>query len=191
MTIPAGDLPGVLGATMAAVSEVLTGLGVTHALIGGLAVGVHSEARATKDIDFAASADTVAAHRVVEQMAVRGFSAHTHGTLGPGSVVRFVQTGEDGLERWVDVLFAGTPFEERAIARATPVHVLGHAVPVVSVEDLLVYKLLASRPRDIADAARLLADHDGALDREYLRSALAEWDLVSALDRLERARDTE
>ena len=33
-------------------SRRLTALGVPHALIGGLAVGLHGHPRATKDVDF-------------------------------------------------------------------------------------------------------------------------------------------
>ena len=36
----------------ARVSRLLTKLGVPHALIGGLAVGVHGHPRAAKDVDF-------------------------------------------------------------------------------------------------------------------------------------------
>jgi len=34
------------------VSETLTELGVPHALVGGLAVGLHGHPRATRDVDF-------------------------------------------------------------------------------------------------------------------------------------------
>ncbi len=43
--------PGVLDA-MRRASEVLTRLGVRHALVGGLVVGAHGYPRATKDVDF-------------------------------------------------------------------------------------------------------------------------------------------
>lgn len=41
-------------------SEALTSLGVRHALVGGLAVGVHGHPRATKDIDFIVGAEAFA-----------------------------------------------------------------------------------------------------------------------------------
>lgn len=185
MKIAAADLPRLLGAELAAASELLARCAAPHALIGGLAVGVHTQARATKDIDFAVSADEARAAQIVSAMQAEGFAARGAGAPGPGSVVRFSRTGDDGVERWIDVLFAGTPFEERAIARSSPIEVLGHEVNVVCVEDLLVYKLIAGRPQDVADAVQLLETHGERLDRPYLDASLAEWELQDELRRVE------
>ena len=53
---PLRSLDGVVSADILAtaeeVSRRLTALGVPHALVGGLAVGVHGHPRATRDVDF-------------------------------------------------------------------------------------------------------------------------------------------
>jgi hypothetical protein len=51
----------------------------------------------------------------------------------------------------VDLLVAKTPFKESALTRARLVPVLGTACSVITPEDLIVYKLLANRPREIED----------------------------------------
>jgi hypothetical protein len=168
LTIAPADLPRLLGAVIDEVHAVLSAHGVAHALIGGLAVGIHAAARATKDVDLAVVATAESAERVIADRRARGYEPRTHGRPGPGAVVRFARTGEDGIVRWVDLLFAGTPFEERAVGRAAPREVLGRPIDVVSVEDLIVYKLLAGRPQDVADLVVLLREHGARIDRVYL-----------------------
>ena len=67
----------------------------------------------------------------------------------------------------------------------------GIEVPVLSAEDLLVAKILASRPKDLEDAAGILRARRGSLDLSLVRSlvadleeALGQSDLVPMLDRL-------
>lgn len=183
--IQPGDLPVVLGGVVDEVAALLDGLGVPFMIIGGLAIGVHVEARATKDADLSVAVDEEQAVGLLDEMARLGYLARTHGTLGPGAVIRFSRTGADGIVRWVDVLCAGTPFEHRAIERSERRRLLGREVRVATVEDLLVLKLLAGRPQDVADAVRLVAEHGSRLDRAYLDAAVAEWELGAELARIE------
>lgn len=181
------ELERLFGAVIDDVLELLQRLAVPHMLIGGLAVAVHAEPRATKDIDLSVQVAPAEATRLTVEMAALGFRAIVHGDAGPGAVIRFVRTGSDGIDRWVDVLCAGTAFEELALERATPEILLGRSIPVVTVEDLIILKLLASRPQDWADIDALLREHAGRLDDEYLEARAAEWEIESLLA---RARQT-
>ncbi|MCA9671056.1 MAG: nucleotidyl transferase AbiEii/AbiGii toxin family protein [Myxococcales bacterium] len=147
-------------------------------------MGLHTVARATKDIDFSALADVEQATRLVDVMQHAGWSATAHGPLGPGAVVRFSRTGQDGVARWVDVLFSGTDFEERALRRAKTTTLFGHAIRVATVEDLIVFKMVAGRPQDLVDVQSLLKQNGDGLDEAYLAGALAEWELSGAFARL-------
>lgn len=81
----------------------------------------------------------------------------------------------------IDVILAGTPFETEAMSRATPADILGVRVPVVSAEDLVVYKLGSDRPQDAQDARAVIARNAASLDTAYVRRHLI--DLERALDR--------
>jgi hypothetical protein len=72
-----------------------------------------------------------------------------------------------GEER-VDLIIPTVPYQENAIDRAED-HTL-------SVEDVIVHKLIAWRPRDQEDVASILAaGHE--LDTEYIEHWAAEWEV--------------
>ncbi len=70
--------------------------------------------------------------------------------------------------------------------------VLGVSLPVVALDDLLVYKMIASRTQDIADVEMLLTSSK-AIDSSRINHTLAEFDAIletnraSDFDRLWRA----
>jgi predicted nucleotidyltransferase len=88
---------------------------------------------------------------------------------------------EDGVR--IDVIFALLPFELDAIRRARDVPVAGRTVHVVSVEDLILMKIISERPRDAADVEALLRLRARELDRDYLEPRIRE--LATALEREE------
>jgi hypothetical protein len=69
----------------------------------------------------------------------------------------------------VDVMAAQTEFQRSALDRAVD--------GVITVEDVIVFKLLAWRPRDRADIASILvAGHD--LDEAYIEHWAGEWQVT-------------
>lgn len=174
------------GGVLDDVLQLLGQLNAPHMLIGGLAVAVRAEPRATKDIDLAVVVGPADAQRLIAEMDARGFRVTKHGVPGPGAVLRFVRTGPDRVDRWVDLLCAGTTFEEAAIERASPERLLGRTLPVVSAEDLVIFKLLAGRPQDWADVDAVLREHAGTVDDDYLDARAAEWEIEDLLTRARR-----
>jgi hypothetical protein len=68
----------------------------------------------------------------------------------------------------VDLIMAGLPYEEQAMARARDVVVAGRAVRVCAPEDLVLHKLASERPRDHEDVEGVILRQAKALDRDYL-----------------------
>lgn len=77
----------------------------------------------------------------------------------------------------VDLIVAAVDYQDEAIDRGLASHVL-------TVEDVLVHKLIAWRPRDREDIASILAG-DPQLDLGYIEHWAREWDV---LDRWQEAR---
>jgi len=71
----------------------------------------------------------------------------------------------------------------------------GTRVPVIHVEDLIIGKILAGRPKDIEDVRNLWTLHASTADRErivqvlsLLEDALSQSDLIPAFDAVARRR---
>ena len=91
--------------------------------------------------------------------------------------------------RWrvpLDVSLALLPFELEAIQRARRVDYAGISLRIPSPDDLIIYKLVASRPKDLDDAEKLLSLHAEALDIERIRRVVGEF--AEILEDLERPK---
>jgi hypothetical protein len=74
----------------------------------------------------------------------------------------------------VDLVFAGLPFEHTAIARAPSIEVGGYPVRVCTPEDLIVLKIISTRPRDHEDIRSVVRRQGPRLDRSCLDPIVAE-----------------
>lgn len=110
-------------------SERLRTLGIPHALVGGLAVGLHGHPRATKDVDFIVDAAAFASTKPIPSFRE--------------------ELGE--VVRWGVIDLPDDPPLEQALQIPEP-----GDVPVVPVEVLVLMKLRAKRPQDEADVAHLV-----------------------------------
>jgi hypothetical protein len=138
--------PAVLDAARVA-SQRLASLGLKHALVGGLAVGVHGFVRATKDVDFLVTDDA--------------FEHHEGGivTLRPGVPI---QVG--GV--LVDLL---TAREDDGALASVPVSADGTSVPIAPIGALVHLKLKSPRMKDATDVVELVkAGVDRAACRAWL-----------------------
>ncbi|MBI4585526.1 MAG: hypothetical protein HY717_16045 [Planctomycetes bacterium] len=71
--------------------------------------------------------------------------------------------------RHADLTLGQTPFDESAIRRRRRAKLFGTEVWVVSAEDLILYKLVAHRYKDLGDAETIATRMRGQLDLAYLR----------------------
>ena len=78
----------------------------------------------------------------------------------------------------VDFIFSFTPYETEAIKRTKKVEMLGQEVNFASVEDLIIHKIFAGRPRDIEDVRTIILKNPKA-DFRYIREWLKEFDASS------------
>lgn len=115
-------------------SNLLSSLNVKHALIGGLAVGMHGYPRATKDVDFLVGEEAFQSTRPV--------------------IVFRAELAEAVRVGVTDFLAVDHRFPELADELRLP---SDGTIPVIALEALVLMKLDANRPQDRADVHRLLA----------------------------------
>lgn len=138
-------------------------------LIGGQAVLLHGEPRLTQDIDVTLG---IAPERTPDILAAAAEAGLAPLPDDPGAFVRetFVLPSEEpstGIR--VDFIFSTTAYEAQAIERAVEVEVGGESVAFAAVEDLLLHKLFAGRPRDLEDARGVVRRKGETIDWVYVR----------------------
>jgi hypothetical protein len=156
--------------TLAAIVDFLSSQAIQFALIGGIATGVHGEPRFTADVDLVVGIDI---ERALELIGLLGPSEFLPLFADVAAVVQqaFILPLRHRETRVrVDLAIGMTGFEHKLIARAGKVTIAERLVPVASAEDLILLKLLASRPRDMEDIASIVTRQGPTLDWSYLLS---------------------
>ena len=149
--------------------------GIPYMIIGGQAVLVHGEPRLTNDIDVTLALEPIEAEKILELLP----SIHLVPLVD--RVTEFLQETfvlpaqheETGIR--VDFIFSLSDYEREAIARAVTTRIGSAKVRVATVEDVIIHKLVAARPRDIEDVRGLLAKNP-QYDEQYILKWMREYD---------------
>jgi hypothetical protein len=73
----------------------------------------------------------------------------------------------------VDLVLAGPGLEQQFLDEVRLQRIGNRRVPVISVENLIVTKLLAARPKDLEDVREIVASRGSSLDHERINELLA------------------
>lgn len=140
---------------------------------GGQAVLLYGEPRLTKDIDIILGAGAEAAIEVTAMASAAGLRPLI---ASPIAFIEenFVLPAQDDASGFrVDFIFSLSEFERAAMGRAR-IEPVGRArMRFISIEDLIIQKILAGRPRDLEDVRCMLLKNPG-LDKAWVRRWLQE-----------------
>ena len=75
----------------------------------------------------------------------------------------------------IDLIFSFSPYEKKALERTNNIPIGKALVAFASIEDLLIHKLIAGRPRDLEDVRGILIKNP-ALDQTYLLHWLQQFE---------------
>ena len=152
------------------------------ALIGGHAANLYRrEIRTTVDVDILVPPVSVGAlgplPRVAERLRGNGWTIKA---MPPGGwLLRAIHPEHGGL----DLIVAETEYQSVALARAAKSAVGETRANTLTVEDVLIHKLIANRVKDEADVIDILKTAPD-LEQDYLRHWLGEWDVADRYERL-------
>ena len=151
-----------LSAWLASIAEIFDDLGAEWTLIGALAANSYrATPRFTTDVDALAQFDP----ELVERLEAAGYDVAIIGDSGePPHMLRCYRGSEQ-----IDILLPVVEYQQTALERAVD-HVL-------TVEDVIIHKLIAWRPRD-RDDIRSMLEVEPELDAHYLDHWIAEWELT-------------
>ncbi len=163
----------------------LTKTGAAWMVIGGIAVIARGVRRFTADIDVAVRGDAIEIDALLPILAKKRIHPRIEdaAAFARENLVLLLRHEPSGVD--FDVSFAWTEFEHEAIEAAT-VGTFGTVkAPMARPEDLVVFKAIAGRGKDMDDVVALLALYP-KLDLERVRARVR--DLAALADTPELAR---
>jgi len=183
-------VPASLESALADLMGWLDAAHIPSMIIGGVAASVLGRPRLTQDVDALAvlpEADWAEAIRLAPQFNIlsRIDNALQFAKRSRVLLMRHTTSGID-----VDLTFGELPFERAAVANCENHDVGGIRVRLPRVEDLLVMKAIARRPKDVEDLQGLLAAHpelDVTSARRWVREfaiAMSMPDMLREFDAL-------
>ena len=146
-----------------------------YMIIGGQAVLLYGTPRMTNAIDITLGIN------VDELEIVLGVVKEVSLHVLPEDFKTFVEktlvlpTKDSNTGIRVDFIFSFSSYERQAIQRARSVSFEDGVVMFASVEDLIIHKIFAGRPRDLEDVHSIIMKNPD-FDREYTRKWLKEFD---------------
>lgn len=147
-----------------------------YLIIGGLAVSIVGEARMTLDLDILIFIERQEIERLLKIVRKDGF-AFDRKTLDEDITLRGIfKLSYDNLH--VDFICGAMPFELEALKRKQTISLYGMKIPFPTPEDLILFKLIPGREKDLFDAKGIFIRHRGKLDLDYLR----KWAAVISAD---------
>jgi hypothetical protein len=150
----------------------LTESGAPWMVIGGIAIIARGVRRFTTDIDAAVRGDAARPEQLLQTLSAHGIEPRIADALAfaDANLVLLLRHGPTGVD--LDVSLAWSTFEHEALAASTLTRFGAIRAPMCTAENLIVFKAIAGRPKDMQDAEALLALYP-QIDRSYVRSRVA------------------
>lgn len=168
--------PLALDEKVLALDKALAHETIPHAFGGALALAYYATPRGTVDIDVNVFVPAGDAARVLRALATLGVER------GDARALAAIRKRGQVRLRWehtpVDLFFSYDPLHDRCHERTRTVPFGGDAlIPILSAEDLAIFKVIFDRPKDWLDLAEMLyalgPDFDARYALDWLRRILA------------------
>lgn len=152
-------------------------------VIGGVAASFLGRPRFTQDIDALALISESEWSAAVTAAAQYGIVPRIDDAVGFAQQSRVLLLRHQETSIDIDIILGGLPFEEDAIMNGKRYVIGGVSVRLPKVEDLMIMKAVAHRPRDMQDIEGLLQAHPN-LDLHSVRQWVGEFASVTAMSDL-------
>jgi len=153
-------------------ADALEGARIPYAIGGAIAYGLYAPPRATNDVDlnvFVPLEEVLAVFEALEGAgAIIDRTAELASARERGDFVARIM----GMR--VDVFVPSIPLSSSAAARVRQGILLGQPIAILSAEDLVLFKLLFFRTKDLSDVERLVLFQKDQLDHRYVRDWLVQ-----------------
>ncbi len=157
-------------AALLEVAATLDSLAIPYMVIGGVAVSIWGAPRATLDIDVSVWVEPADLEQTVRRLGDR----FRVSCPDPVDFVRQTRVlpALTSQNVKVDIVFAALEFERSLLSRSVGKRLGRNVIRVVSLEDLVLMKIISERPKDDEDARALIQLHRESIDAAYLEPRL-------------------
>jgi hypothetical protein len=152
--------------------------------MGGISLAAWNHIRTTRVVDLPMAVDRAAIEPILNTLRLHGCRPKRSPpliTVGDHHFVQFLYTPPgEFYDVQFDLLPAESDLQKSALARRVPRDVPGirRPVDVLHCDDLILFKLVAGRMIDRADAAALLRENREVIELDYLLSWVAQLNLT-------------
>lgn len=155
------------------ISLALDKVAIPYMVIGGQAVLLYGEPRLTRDIDITLGTtleklDVVLG--LVENIGLKSLADPE--TFTRKTMVLPCQDPSTSIR--IDFIFSFSSYEQQALERVQKVEMGNAKVRFASLEDLIIHKVIAGRPRDLEDVKSVLIKNP-EVDFKYIRRWLKDF----------------
>lgn len=153
-------------------ADALEAAGIPYAVGGAIAYGLHAPPRATNDVDLNVFVQPHELDPALDALERGGADVDR-----PAARRSAAERGDFAVRvrgMRVDVFVPSIPFYDSVRLRVRPTTLLGRPIRILSAEDLVVFKMLFFRGKDVSDVERLALFQGEALDRAYVRGWLVD-----------------
>ena len=150
---------------------------IDYMITGGQAVLIYGEPRLTKDIDITLGIppdklDDVL--KIAKKLKLKILPQDPHNFVKETMVLPLLDE-KTGLR--IDLIFSLSEYEKEALKRVKKINIKGVDVNYISIEDLIIHKIISGRERDIEDLKYILVKNK-KIDEKYILKWLKEFEKV-------------
>jgi len=167
----------------------LSAQNIPYMIIGGQAVLLYGEPRLTKDIDVTLGIGSEGLDLVMKSVENLKFDILVPEPEDFVKETMVLPTLHEKSGIRVDFIFSFSAYEHQAIQNAKQVKISTQDVCFASLEDVIIHKIIAGRPRDLEDVRSVILKNPD-YDLDYIKKWLREFDLSLGEDYLKLFQKT-
>ena len=163
----------------------LDAAGIPYMLIGGQAVLLYGEPRLTRDIDLVLGIGPERLPDLLRTMDAIGLQVRVADSAQFVAQTMVLPCEQPGTGIRVDCILSSSPYEQHALQRVRVVTIGRAELRFAALEDLIIHKIIAGRPRDLEDVRTVLLKNPN-VDAVSIRQWLEEFERALAKPYLQR-----
>lgn len=158
---------------------------IKYMIIGGQAVILYGEPRLTKDIDITIGVDSSKANVIIKLLEELNLKILVNNPLEFIKKTMVIPAIDEQSGIRIDIIFSFSEYEKEAINRVKKVEIDGNFINYISIEDLIIHKIISGRARDLEDIKNIMLKNK-SIDEKYIEYWLKEFEKVMEDDFLKK-----